>query len=335
MIKVVKRFNALVLAGVIAFLPCMLVSASQLETTTGYYMSQKAGLSKNSVPQQLQSSKTQSVDLPDNTQTSSNWAGYITLPSSGTEYQSVSGAWTVPDISGSQKSSVGAQWVGLGGVSNTDLLQIGTVEEFQNGKEVAWLFYEKLPAAAQYVTEVEVGSTVTTSVSESESTENLWYLTYTVTTPEGTTETDSISVTLDETYSAQIGTSAEWINEDPSNGSNQLYPLANTGTVSFTDTTVDGAAINATGNTVEPIALVSGNTVLLAPSELGSDGMSFTTYLVSSSSPGTNTAGTGTSGTASSAFPGSNREFDQSGTQGMQNPQTSRRAPGSMGGRGW
>jgi hypothetical protein len=218
------------------------------------------------------------ISLPENTQESSNWAGYIVTPTSNTGYTSVSGSWTVPNISVTQQNAVAAQWIGLGGVNSSDLLQMGTIEQIENGQPTAEVFWEKLPDVAQSVLSVPIGSTINVNISPSSSSSLTWNLTFTVTMSSGETQTQTISTTLDSSYAQGIGTSAEWISEDPSNASGQLYPLANMGTVKYQTAMVDGQPINASGNNVEPVAMVSSNkTILISPSTLSTDGQSFTT----------------------------------------------------------
>lgn len=227
--------------------------------------------------------------LPANTQGSQNWAGYIVTPSSsGSSYSSVSGSWTVPAISNGQQNGAAAQWIGLGGVSSTDLLQMGTIEQIENGQPVAEVFWEKLPSPAQYVMTVPIGSTINASISPSADLNSTWNLTFTV---NGQPQTQTISpVTLDSSYAQGIGTSAEWISEDPSNENNELYPLANMGTVSYKSAMVNDQALDYTGNQVQPVAMVSNNgNVLIAPSELGTDGQSFSTNVMSTNTS-TNTS---------------------------------------------
>ncbi|MFL0198638.1 G1 family glutamic endopeptidase [Clostridium sp. WILCCON 0269] len=223
------------------------------------------------------------TQLPANTQQSSNWGGYIVTPTSDSSYTSVSGSWTIPSISATQQDAVAAQWIGLGGVSTTDLLQMGTIEEIQNGQPTAEVFWEQLPDVAQNVLSVPIGSTINVSIAESSS--STWNLTFTANTPDGQTQTQTISTTLDSSYDQEIGTSAEWISEDPSNTDGQLFPLANMGTVKYQSAMVNGQALNASGNTVQPIAMVSSSgAIVISPSELGADGESFTTTNTNSTS---------------------------------------------------
>lgn len=216
------------------------------------------------------------TSLPANTQESTNWGGYVVTPTSGSGYTSVSGSWTIPNISTNKQNAVAAQWIGLGGVTSTDLLQMGTMEDMENGEPVAEIFWEQLPDVAQNIATVPVGSTINVSISNSSS--STWNLTFTVNAPDGTTQTQTISRTLDSSYAQGIGTSAEWISEDPSNENNQLFPLANMGTVNYKSAMVNGEPLNASGNNVQPVAMVSSNkNSMILPSELGTDGESFST----------------------------------------------------------
>ena len=239
-----------------------------------------------------QPQQTLSASLPSNTQGSGNWAGYIDTPASGDQYTSVSGSWVVPNITARQADAAAAQWIGLGGVSSEDLLQMGTIEEIQNGKPVAEVFWEQLPSPAQIVMTVPAGSTISATISPATNSDLTWNLSFTV---NGKTQTKTIpAVTLSSSYAQGIGTSAEWISEDPSATDSQLYPLASMGTVTYTNALADNLPLKSAGN-VQPVAMVSsqGN-VLIAPSVLNSDGKSFSTSTPSSAgspnitSPNTN-----------------------------------------------
>ncbi|QSO51423.1 hypothetical protein JZ785_21770 [Alicyclobacillus curvatus] len=248
---------------------------SQPQSPNGWSQGQQSLLQN---PPQGQASG-QSVSLPPNTQASGNWAGYIDTPASGS-YTSVSGAWTVPKITGNQ-NGVAAQWIGLGGVTNQDLLQMGTLEQFDNhGQPVAQVFWEKLPNAAQPVMTVPIGSTINAKISQASG--STWDITFSVHTPAGNNITKTVPVSLSSTYAAGIGTSAEWISEDPSDTNNNLYPLANMGTVNFTNAMVNGQAFGTQGNQVTPVALVDKyGELLIAPSAVSANGGSFSTDTLS------------------------------------------------------
>lgn len=208
--------------------------------------------------------------------TSANWAGYVVTPSNNAlSYTSIQGSWVVPGAFGSP-ASMASQWIGLGGVTSNDLLQMGTIEQFEGRREVAMLFWEMLPSPATLVMEIPVGSKVSAKIAAQDSSD--WSLDFDVVEPNRTTITKHITVTLDKAYAAGIGTSAEWISEDPAGANGSLYPLADTGVVTFTDATVNGQPISATGNQVHPTALVDAwGRVRIVPTALYSDGSSFST----------------------------------------------------------
>ncbi|WP_347707518.1 G1 family glutamic endopeptidase [Clostridium sp. cel8] len=200
-------------------------------------------------------------------------------------YTSVSGSWTVPSISSSNPNASAAQWIGLGGYSSSDLLQMGTIEKLQNGQTVAEVFWEQLPDSAESIMTIPVNSTISVTISKESSL--VWNLTFTVTTPNGTTETKTITKELTSSYENGIGTSAEWINEDPSNQYSKLFPLGNTGTVKFQSAKVNGNSIDDSSNVVHPIAMeYSNGSIAIYPSSLGADGESFTT--TTNTNPNTN-----------------------------------------------
>ncbi|WP_088187491.1 G1 family glutamic endopeptidase [Desulfosporosinus sp. FKA] len=294
-IKSIKiKSQILALAVLVGLGACSLTNGVPIPTATNQKLASAFEMSRNfqhkrmPMPhlQEPQSSNI-ATTLPENTQGSENWAGYINTPNTGESYKSVSGSWTVPSISANQPDAVAAQWIGLGGVSSSDLLQMGTIEEIENGQPVAKVFWEELPSTAQNVMTVPIGATISASIAPSTDSSSTWTLTFTI---NGNTPSQTIPpVTLSSDYAQEIGTSAEWISEDPSNQNGQLYPLANMGSITYHSAMVNGQSLKSIGN-VQPVALVSqsGN-VLIAPSELGSDGESFSTNVVNSA---TNT-GTG------------------------------------------
>ncbi|SIT13983.1 G1 family glutamic endopeptidase [Alicyclobacillus vulcanalis] len=283
--------------------------------------------------------------VPAGTQTSANWGGYIDLPAGSQLYTSVTGSWTVPTITG-RNGAMAAQWIGLGGVETQDLLQIGTLEQVVNGQTQVQVFWEKLPAAANTVMTVPVGSKISASIQQSSA--STWTLSLQAITPSGQTLSKTVSVNVSSTYAANIGTSAEWISEDPSTVRGGLYPLANSGVVQFSNATVNGQPLDATGNQVQPVAMQDeyGNWVIV-PSAVGSDGESFstTTYTAAPSWPGSSagwTSSTGSSGGSSGAWPGisgfpfpSGQGSGQGASSGWSNHTWSYTLPIPGGGSGW
>jgi hypothetical protein len=219
------------------------------------------------------------IQLPNGTVGSANWSGYVVTPSSSSyKYTSVTGSWKVPQISGIS-TSVGAQWIGLGGVTSNDLLQMGTIEQIREHREVATLFWEKLPDSAQNFATVPVGSSIKASISHQSG--STWSLDFHIVEPNGKTLQKHISVHLTSDYADGIGTSAEWISEDPSTPDGELYPLADTGVVKFTDARANGEPITSPMNRVQPMALINQwGKVRIVPTALDSGGTSFSTLSV-------------------------------------------------------
>src|SRR5205814_1904305 len=90
---------------------------------------------------------------------SSNWSGYA---ASGGTFTSVTGTWTVPQVS-SASAGADATWVGIGGMSSRDLIQAGTQATVTTNGGVryeAWI--EMLPQTSRTVAlSVSAGDSVT------------------------------------------------------------------------------------------------------------------------------------------------------------------------------
>jgi Peptidase A4 family len=75
--------------------------------------------------------------------TSSNWSGYAV---DGALVSQVSGEWTVPAVEPSASATYSAMWVGIGGTSDSSVIQVGTEQDYAGGgRYYSW--YEALPAA--------------------------------------------------------------------------------------------------------------------------------------------------------------------------------------------
>lgn len=310
--KITRGFLALILGVLLCFSMYFPAAAStaQGENSAGLLTSSVFAKTNTRVRQiSRQQTGTSAVSLPTGTTGSSNWAGYVVAPASGTAYTSVSGTWTIPDISGSANGSAAAQWIGLGGVSSTDLLQMGTIEYNENGTIVTAVFVEKLPDSAQYVVSAAAGSTIKASISKDSASDTQWNLTYTIVSPDNETVTDTVTMAVDADYASEMGTSAEWISEDPTNANGQLIRIANMGTVKYSALTVNGNALSDSSNTLQPVALVSGSRVVIAPSAVGSDGESFSTTMSENSSK-TVSESSGSRRFTRGEFPGSRHMFD-------------------------
>jgi Peptidase A4 family len=198
---------------------------------------------------------------------SQNWAGYV---ATGGNYTSVSGSWTVPQPGTNGHTASDATWVGIGGVSNNDLIQSGTQNIVDpSGNITTTAFYELLPDVSTPISAVTVKSGDTVTVSISQTATNIWLINFTDNTSGQNYQT---TVSYDSSLS-----SAEWIEEAPSNGASVL-PLDNFGTVSFTggQTTENGSSVSINGAGASSVIMVnSAGQALATPSALSSDGTNF------------------------------------------------------------
>lgn len=162
---------------------------------------------------------------PSPSYSSTNWSGYLTTVGS---FTAVSGSWVVPAPTSTSTSdnSLDAAWIGIGGVSTSDLIQTGTVDVVApDGTITASAFYELLPANAQFISNLSVAPGDSMSASIVETATDSWTITI-------TNKTSGKSVAASVSYTSSLS-SAEWIEEDPSYGDGSLAPLDGFGTVQF------------------------------------------------------------------------------------------------------
>ena len=221
-----------------------------------------------------------------------NWAGYA---ATGGTFTGVSATWTVPTVSTSTQSSADAAWVGIGGITSTDLIQAGT-EAIVQGQQVsyaAWI--ETLPQAEQQVAlTVSPGDQVSVSIDQQST--GVWQIVMKNLT---TGQTYQTTVNYDSSLS-----SAEWIEESPSAGRTQVA-LDNFGSVSFSNATAveNGQSTSIQQANGKSITMTAQNgQALTQTSSLGTDGSSFSvtrTDVPSSQYP------SGSRGFQSRGYPGS------------------------------
>jgi hypothetical protein len=198
--------------------------------------------------------------------TSSNWSGYV---ANGGTYTSVTGTWIVPTVSATS-SGADATWVGLGGVTGTDLIQAGTQATVTGSGAVTYSAWtEILPDYSRPAPlEVKAGDSVTVTITEQ--TNGVWLIVMV-----NNTTSDSYEKTLRYNSSRS---SAEWIQEAPSTDRG-IVPLSDFGTVRFLAGSAvrDGVSMGLSALGATPVAMVNraGQAIAL-PSTLGADGSSFT-----------------------------------------------------------
>jgi hypothetical protein len=196
---------------------------------------------------------------------SSNWSGYV---ASGGTYTSVTGTWIVPTVNASS-SGADATWVGIGGVTGTDLIQAGTQATVTGSGAVTYSAWtEILPDYSRTAPlQVSPGDSVTVSITEQSS--GLWLIVMV-----NNTTKDSYEKTLRYDSSRS---SAEWIQEAPST-ERGIIPLSDFGTVRFRSGSAvrDGQSLGLSALGATPVAMVNrAGQALAIPSTLGGDGSSF------------------------------------------------------------
>jgi hypothetical protein len=163
--------------------------------------------------------------------TSSNWAGW---DNTGSTYTSVSASWVQPAVTcAKRQTAYSSFWVGLDGDGSNSVEQTGTEADCNRGTPVYSSWYEFYPAyPVNYSNTVRPGDQFSASVTYSAGTYTLVL----------TDSTQGWSHTTKGTAPSGLNASAEVIAEAPSSNRGVL-PLANFGTMNFTNATVNGAAL--------------------------------------------------------------------------------------------
>ena len=190
-------------------------------------------------------------------------------------FSSVSSSWlaTSPTSTSASTSSFDATWIGIGGVTSPDLIQVGTSNTVSaSGVVSSSAFYELLPATATIITPLIVNPGDHMSASITETSANVWAVIIT-------------NVTRNQTYSTSLAytsahSSAEWIEEDPSytNGNQTLFD--NFGTSSFTNglTEMGGASVSIAAANASLITMVNNQGKTMAVPNSVIDGNFNVTY---------------------------------------------------------
>jgi hypothetical protein len=188
----------------------------------------------------------------------------------------VTGTWIVPQV-GATTTGADATWVGIGGVSGTDLIQAGTQATVSGGDVSYEAWIEMLPQSSRTVSlSVSPGDSVTVTITEQSS--GQWVITM-------VNNTTKASYERTVAYSSSRS-SAEWVQEAPSSGRG-IIPLDDFGSVRFTAGSAvrDGRSLNLSALGATPVAMINRSGQAIAqPSTLGADGSSFT--VTRTSAPG-------------------------------------------------
>jgi hypothetical protein len=197
--------------------------------------------------------------------TSSNWSGYV---ANGGTYTSVTGTWVVPQV-GATTTGADATWVGIGGVTGTDLIQAGTQATVTGDGSVTYSAWTEILPDFSRTTPLEVtaGDTVTVTITEQSS--GVWLIAMV-----NNTTSDTYEKTLRYVSSRS---SAEWVQEAPSTNRG-IVTLDDFGSVRFTAGSAvrDGKSLGLSALGATPVAMINraGQAIAL-PSTLGADGSSF------------------------------------------------------------
>lgn len=206
---------------------------------------------------------------------SRNWSGYA---ATGGTFTTVSGAWTVPNVSAGT-AGVDATWVGIGGVDSTDLIQAGTQAVVQNGRVVYTAWWETLPQVVREVPlTVNPGDKVNVSIAQQS--DGTWQVLI-------KDATSGQSWQNNVTYRSSLS-SAEWIEEAPVTGRLTQLPLDNFGSVTFSaaSTVENGQTRTIAQANAQPITMGNGAGQALAqPSGLDASGTGFTVTRTGVSAP--------------------------------------------------
>ena len=196
--------------------------------------------------------------------TSTNWSGYAVT---GSRYTSVSASWTEPTVSCSGGTAYSSFWVGLDGDTSGTVEQTGTDADCSGSTPQYYAWYEMYPKFPTNLSgTVRPGDNMTASVTTNGS--GSFTLTISDTT-QGWTNTTNARLKRAALASAEV------IAEAPSS-SGGVLPLANFGTVGFTNAKANGATLTSATPGIDPITMQSGTTVKAQPSSISSGSFSVT-----------------------------------------------------------
>ncbi|MGW8289431.1 MAG: G1 family glutamic endopeptidase [Candidatus Bathyarchaeia archaeon] len=213
----------------------------------------------------------------------SQWSGYMAtsdIQNRSAVVSSVSASWVVPDVTPSDNFTFSGVWVGIGGYGEDTLIQIGTEQEYFNGRPFYYAWYELLPDYLVQIPRIHVhpGDTIAASISLANDNENAWTITLS-----DLTRNENFEKTV--VYNSSR-LSAEWIVERPKvNGT--VSTLADFGTVTFTDCKATiGGMTGMIGNfSYAKLVMRDEGTPLVSVSSLNSDNSVFTVSYLKHPSP--------------------------------------------------
>jgi Peptidase A4 family len=174
---------------------------------------------------------------------STNWSGYAAT--TGT-YTSVSASWVQPSGTCSRGDQYSAFWVGLDGYSSSTVEQTGSEVDCVGRTAEYYAWYEMYPGPSEnYSNTVRAGDHFNATVTYKGSNEFSLYI---ADTTQGWSHTTTASL------AGAARSSAEVIVEAPCcTASGGILPLTDFGTMSFTGSDANGAAIGNAGGVTQII----------------------------------------------------------------------------------
>jgi hypothetical protein len=199
---------------------------------------------------------------------SSNWAGYVVRNG---PFTSVGGQWWVPAVS-TTRPGFSAAWIGIGGVSEHQLIQVGTEQDSRHGQASYFAWWEVLPAPAVRITAFSVrpGDHITATIR---GVAGRWRITI--------SNAGKGSFTATHAFPAAGGT-AEWIVEAPTVIWGQT-PLARHTPVTFDHITANGVTPGL--RAIQAGASIQDGVRVATPSIPDSDGDGFTVQAAGTAPP--------------------------------------------------
>ena len=133
-------------------------------------------------------------------------------------------------------SGYSAEWIGIDGFQNSTVEQVGTEADISGGQTTYYAWYEMYPSDPVKISSITVhpGDTVSASVNY-----NAANNTFTMTIADGSQTYTTLALPGGNAQRS----SAEWIVEAPWSGG--VLPLANFGSVAFSNITMNGTAVAA------------------------------------------------------------------------------------------
>jgi hypothetical protein len=169
-----------------------------------------------------------------------NWAGWAVQ--SGLQHPServvsrASGQWTVPAVTCTDEDAWSSVWVGIDGFDNGTVQQAGTAQACKGGQAQYFAFYQTYPNPLVMLPILVRPGDVVSAEIRYLGVLNLYALSLTNRT---LTLNIALPVTLPEIARSQATRrSAEWVVEAPNTSDGRILPLADFGSVTFTDASV-------------------------------------------------------------------------------------------------